>query len=221
MIAVSELTKCFWDGQAMIKAVNNVSFSIKRGEFVSIVGHSGSGKTTLLSLIGGLIKPDFGRVIINNKDIWTLKDRELSRLRNQKIGFVFQFPSLIPTLTVIENVLLPSIFSDKQFDLERKGWRLLDWVGLLDKGDYYLSQLSGGEQRRVALARALINDPEIILADEPTGDLDEETEEQIMKLLAEINKQGVTLLLVTHSKELASIAKRQLQMSKGFVREGD
>jgi putative ABC transport system ATP-binding protein/lipoprotein-releasing system ATP-binding protein len=221
MIVVSELTKCFWDGQAMIKAVNNVSFSIKRGEFVSIVGHSGSGKTTLLSLIGGLIKPDFGRVIINNEDIWELKDRALSRLRNQKIGFVFQFPSLIPTLTVIENVLLPSIFSDKQFDLERKGWHLLDWVGLLDKGDYYLSQLSGGEQRRVALARALINEPEIILADEPTGDLDEETEEQIMKLLAEINKNGVTLLLVTHSKELASVAKRRLQMKKGTVTEID
>jgi putative ABC transport system ATP-binding protein/lipoprotein-releasing system ATP-binding protein len=220
MIVLKDLTKTYQNGGVLIKAVDNVNLEIKKGEFVSIVGHSGSGKTTLLSLIGGLTKPDRGKVLIDDTDIWTLSDPELSAFRNQKIGFIFQFASLISTLSVIDNLLLPTTFSKETQEVYERAKELLEMVELSDKINSYPSQLSGGQQRRVAIARAFMNRPDIILADEPTGDLDEETEAEVMELFHKVNKkEGTTFLMVTHSKDLASQAKKMLRMTGGRVTE--
>lgn len=221
MISIRELTKRYFIDSQEIRAVDNVSLEIRKGEFVSIVGHSGSGKTTLLSLIGGLTRPDSGKIIIDGVDILALNDDELSEYRNKKVSFIYQFSSLIPTLTAQENVILPTIFSkDKRGDLLGRARELLSLVGLGDKFNAYPSRLSGGQQRRVAIARAFINDPELVLADEPTGDLDEETEREVMALFERFNKErGITFILVTHNRELAGIASRRFQMSSGRIKE--
>lgn len=221
MIEVKNLSKTYKVGTDIIKAVDNVSLTVEDGEFISILGHSGSGKTTLLSLIGGLTKPDSGSVIIDGVDIWSISDNELSELRNQKINFIYQFSSLVPTLNVIENVLLPTAFS-KEKDEQAYDYaiELLRLVGLEDKVKSYPSQLSGGQQRRAAIARAFINKPEIILADEPTGDLDEETEDEIMKLFQRMNEEKkITFIIVTHSSELARQTKKQYRMTQGVLKE--
>lgn len=221
MIDVRNVTKRYFIGSEEIKAVDDVSFNVKKGEFVSIIGHSGSGKTTLLSLIGGLTRPDSGTIMINGVDILSLSDDELSEYRNQKVSFVYQFSSLIPTLTSLENVILPTIFSkEKKADITSRAKELLGLVGLGDKINAYPSQLSGGQQRRVAIARAFINEPELVLADEPTGDLDEETEKEVMALFERFNKEkGITFVLVTHNRELARNASRRFQMSAGKLNE--
>jgi putative ABC transport system ATP-binding protein/lipoprotein-releasing system ATP-binding protein len=221
MIVAENLTKVYRIGDRDIEAVVDVGFKIEDGEFVSIVGHSGSGKTTLLSMIGGLTKPTRGRVLIDDVDIWSLSETELSTLRNEKIGFMFQFSSLIPTLTALENVMLPATFShNKKWDVAVRGEEMLDLVELSHRINSYPSQLSGGEQRRVAIARALINKPKIILADEPTGDLDHETEQDVMDLFLKINKEfGTTFLLVTHNPDLAKKAERRLVMDQGRIIE--
>ena len=184
---------------------------------MSIVGHSGSGKTTLISIIGGILKPTSGRVLLEGTDICTLDDNRLSEYRVNRIGFMFQFASLLPILTAKENVLLPGIFSPgKNVADDKAAVDLLEMVGIGEKADSYPSQLSGGQQRRVAIARALLNKPDIILADEPTGDLDEETEAEIMNLFEGINqKHGVTIILITHNLNLAGKAQKKLRMSKG------
>ncbi len=218
MIELRELSKTYNVSGRIIKAVLPVTLSIKQGEFVSIVGHSGSGKSTLLSLIGGIARPDAGTVSIDGVNIRDYDESKLSRLRNEKFGFVYQFASLIPTLTAAENVLLPSVFGKKKSHEDAA--RLLELVGLGDKADRYPSELSGGEQQRVAIARAFINSPEIILADEPTGDLDEETETEIMSFFEQINKEKkVTMIMVTHSSELAVRAPRRLRMKNGVIEE--
>lgn len=221
MINVMNLTKRYFIGTEEIRAVDDVSFNVKKKEFVSIIGHSGSGKTTLLSLIGGLTRPDAGMITINGVDILSLDDDELSEYRNQKVSFVYQFSSLIPTLTSLENVILPSIFSkEKRPDRLSRAKELLEFVGLGDKFNAYPAQLSGGQQRRVAIARAFINEPELVLADEPTGDLDEETEKEVMALFEKFNKEmGITFVLVTHNRELARNASRRFQMSAGKLSE--
>ncbi len=221
MIVAERLTKIYSIGGQELKAVRGVNFSVERGEFVSIVGHSGSGKTTLLSMIGGLTRPSYGRVLIDGTDIWSLSDEELSRFRNKKIGFMFQFSSLIPTLNVKANLLLPVALSGRvERHHEERAMELLERLGLEHIAGAYPSQLSGGEQRRVAVARAFINRPEIILADEPTGDLDEESEAQVMELLTRMNrKEGVTVLLVTHNRELAAQTDRILRMRGGYLQE--
>lgn len=220
MIKVSDITKTYNIGNEVIKAVDNVNLTVVQGEFISIVGHSGSGKTTLLSLIGGLTRPDSGTVIIDDTDLWSINDNELSMFRNMKINFIYQFASLIPTLNVMENVLLPTAFGKKGDDIEEHAFKLLDMVNLTDKINAYPSQLSGGQQRRVAIARAFINRPEIILADEPTGDLDEETEADIMKLFHRMNEtETITFIIVTHSSELAKQTKKQYRMTHGVLKE--
>ena len=204
IIKCSNLTKSYLVEDETFKAVDSVSFSVKQGDFVIILGHSGSGKTTLLSLIGGLTKPDNGEVFIHDTSIWHKSDNDISVLRNKTIGFVFQFASLIPNLNVIENMLLPLSFGKKiQTDIDL-AYTLLDKIGLADKHKSFPAQLSGGQQRRVAIARAFINKPEIILADEPTGDLDEETESIILDLFRDYNKQGVTFMVVTHNTDLCN-----------------
>ncbi|NTV12559.1 MAG: ABC transporter ATP-binding protein [Desulfobulbaceae bacterium] len=194
------------DGQDF-RAVEGVSFGVEAGDFVTILGHSGSGKTTLLSLIGGLARPNRGQVLVDGCDCWAQSDTELAVMRNSTIGFIFQFSSLIPTLTVLENIILPLSFAaDRTRDQESTelALELLDQVGLIDKGNAFPAQLSGGQQRRVAIARAFINRPRIILADEPTGDLDEVTEQEILKLFRHYNeKVGTTFLVVTHNRQLA------------------
>jgi ABC-type lipoprotein export system ATPase subunit len=228
MIEAKGLTKRYFIGSEEIRAVDNVSLSIKKGEFVSIVGHSGSGKTTLLSLLGGLTRPDSGSIHIDGIDILSLNDNELSEYRNEKVSFIYQFSSLIPTLTALENVILPTIFSKKKIggegtssrNLIDKAKELLSLVGLKDKFNAYPSQLSGGQQRRVAIARAFINDPELVLADEPTGDLDEDTEKEVMDLFERFNREmGITFILVTHNRDLAKGAKRRFQMISGRINE--
>lgn len=217
LIVLKNLTKSYEDRGKVIMAVDGLDLEVKRGEFISIVGPSGCGKTTLLSLVSGLIRPTKGNVFVDGVDIWTLPERGLALLRNKKIGFVFQFASLIPTLSAIENVMLPAAFGDnKKEDAFNGAKELMDLVGLSDRVDSYPSQLSGGEQRRVAIARALMNRPDIILADEPTGDLDEVTEGEVMKLFVRINKEfGTTFLLVTHNTELTKQTDRKLTMKHG------
>jgi ABC-type lipoprotein export system ATPase subunit len=217
LIVLKNLSRSYEDRGKIIKAVNGLNLEVKKGEFVSMVGPSGCGKTTLLSLISGLIKPTRGHVLIEDVDIWSLSENDLSALRNKKIGFIFQFASLIPTLNAIENVMLPSVFGENQEkDVFNRAKELMDLVGLSQRTDSYPSQLSGGEHRRVAIARALMNSPDIILADEPTGDLDEKTEKEVMTLFVRINKEfGTTFLLVTHNSELTRQTDRILVMKHG------
>ena len=216
-LQIENLTKSYVVDHETFIGVDNISLSITRGEFLSIVGHSGSGKTTLVSIIGGILKPTSGRVLLEGVDICSLGDNRLSEYRVNRIGFMFQFASLLPILTAKENVLLPGLFNPgHKTENDKKAKDFMEMVGIGDKLDSYPSQLSGGQQRRVAIARALINSPDIILADEPTGDLDEDTEAEIMDLFEEINKkQGVTIILITHNLELAGKAQTKLRMSRG------
>ena len=220
-LQVIDITKIYHVGSEEIRAVDHVTLQVEKGEFLSIVGHSGSGKTTLLSIIGGILRPTSGKLLFEGMDICSMSDDHLSKYRNKRVGFIFQFASLIPSLTVKENVLLPSIFStDNKQEINENAEALIEMVGLSDKRNKYPAQLSGGQQRRVAIARALVNDPDLILADEPTGDLDEETEKEIMNLFKEINEQKrVTIILITHNPDLAEQAKRHLRMSKGNLFE--
>lgn len=219
MIEVRNATKKYRAGGQEIIAVDNVSFRCEKGEYISIIGHSGSGKTTFLSLIGGLTRPDDGDIMIDGTSILSLDDDRLSEFRNKKLNFVFQFSSLIPTLTSLENVMLPVVFSPAKINggvVKEEAIRLLEAMGLGDKINSYPSQLSGGQQRRVAIARAFINNPEIILADEPTGDLDEETEADVIGFFKRLNEdKGITFIVVTHSTTIANEAKRVLRMHNG------
>ncbi|HSB30181.1 MAG TPA: ABC transporter ATP-binding protein [Candidatus Sulfobium mesophilum] len=220
MIEVKSIVKSYViDGQTL-KAVDDVSFSIRNGEVLSIIGHSGSGKTTLLSLIGGLTRPDSGEVVIDGTNIWAMGDNSLSEFRNRKISFIYQFASLIPTLTALENIMLPTAFGHYGTDTEQYARELLGLMGLENKTNSYPSHLSGGQQRRIAIARAFINRPEIVLADEPTGDLDEDTEEEVIRLFRSMNQdQQVTFIIVTHNRDIAAKTQRQLTMSNGVVSE--
>lgn len=218
LISLKDLSKHYKIASSTVRAVESCSLEIPRGQMVSIVGHSGSGKTTLLSLIGGLTKPSSGRVLLDGTNIWTLSDKELSLLRNRKIGFAFQFASLIPTLNSIDNVRLPATLGHCEVNHDR-AMELLKLVGLEDRAHSYPGMLSGGEQRRVAIARTLMNKPDIVLADEPTGDLDEETEADILEVFQKINAGGTTVVIVTHSRVVASRAQRVLRMHRGHLSE--
>lgn len=206
--------------QASVMAVSNVSLEVAEGEFVVVTGRSGSGKTTLLNLMAGLAKPSQGKVVVNSVELWRGSDTDRARLRNQKMGFVFQFPSLLQSLTVLENIVLPLGFfggAANRADLD-KAKNLLEMVGLSDKLNALPRQLSAGQQQRVVIARALINSPAILLADEPTSNLDEQTEAEIISLLLDIHRQnGLTLVLVTHDGSLVKRGTRSLVMSSGQV----
>ena len=220
MIELTSVSKVYKDGDQTTKAVDDVSMKVEQGDFVSIIGHSGSGKTTLLSLMGGLTKPDSGRVVIEGADIWSMSDDALSEFRNRNVNFIFQFASLVPTLTVLDNVLLPTAFGpgDARVQIEYAR-ELLSMVGLGEKMKSYPSRLSGGQQRRVAIARAFINSPRVVLADEPTGDLDEQTESEILDIFRKQNKAGTTFIIVTHNQALAAVASRKFSMTKGVLSE--
>jgi putative ABC transport system ATP-binding protein/lipoprotein-releasing system ATP-binding protein len=222
MIELKGLSKHYrLSGDTLVKAVDNVNLTIKPGEFMMIAGRSGSGKTTLLSLIGGLTKPTSGTVNIDGVDIWSLNDATQSRFRAEMIGFVFQIPSLLPTLTVLDNVKLPTMFSKEHDNVGEKALSLLDMVGLPEKAHAYPSQLSVGQQKRVALARSLINEPEVVLADEPTSDLDKATEQEIMTLIKKVHVDGPrTMVMVTHNLDLVSYATEVRTMANGSLDEG-
>ncbi len=218
MIVLKDLTKVY----GHLKAVDNVNLKIPDGEFTFIAGRSGSGKTTLLSMVAGLTQPTAGHVLIDNTDIWSLKDKELSALRNRRIGFMFQGGYIIPTLNVIDNVMLPTVFRDVDFDVYEKSRKMLEKVGLPAAASRLPNELSGGERRRISIARALMNDPQVILADEPTAELDVDTEEEIMRLLREIHQMGgVTMLMVSHNYDLASYATTRFTMNSGRLTEAD
>jgi len=218
MIEAINLCKTYQAGGQSLAAADRVNIKIAKGEMVAVVGHSGSGKTTLLSLLGGLTSPDSGQVFIDGVDIWSLSDGALSELRNRKLGFIYQFSSLIPTLSVLENVCLPSIFGPGEVNPVERAKDLLEQVGLSDKSGFYPAQLSGGQQRRVAIARAFIGAPAVILADEPTGDLDEETEGEIINLFRRVNaEQATTFVIVTHNREIATKVNRQMVMKNGVL----
>lgn len=223
IIKCKDLNKKYIADSATVTAVKDVNLEVKKGEFVVILGHSGSGKTTLLSLIGGLTIPDSGEVLISGIDNWQQSDEDLSDMRNSTIGFVFQFASLIPTLTALENVLLPLSFGKSPRGDYQQALDILELVGLKDKANSFPAQLSGGQQRRVAIARAFINQPDIILADEPTGDLDEETENEILDIFRSYNEQGMTFVVVTHNTHLAQAQNnpRVLEMRQGILTEQD
>ncbi len=220
-VIIENVTKGFAVGSETISAVREASVAVERGRFVSIVGHSGSGKTTLLSLIGGMVRPSSGRVLFHGEDVYTWDSDRLSEYRCHKIGFMFQSASLLPILTARENLLLPVAFRSggAPDGAGARADELLRAVGLGDKINAYPSQLSGGQQRRVAIARAFMNGPELILADEPTGDLDEETEDEMMRFFLRMNEQqGTTFIMVTHNTELAGRAEQRLRMDHGVLR---
>jgi len=204
---------------AEVQALKGISLRIKKGENIAIVGTSGSGKSTLLHTIGCLDRPTRGKVIIDGEDVSSLSGNELSKLRNEKIGFVFQSFYLIPNLNALENVVLPAIFSrSSKAEREKKAKELLKRFGLGHRIYHKPSELSGGEVQRVAVARALMNDPEILLADEPTGNLDSKSGEEIMKTLLELNKnEKVTLITITHDLNIASYAQRIIHLKDGMI----
>jgi len=222
-IIINDVTKTYVVGDQTIHAVKHASLEIEKSEFVSIVGHSGSGKTTLLSMIGGITSPTSGAILFDGSDIASQGSDMLSDYRCTKIGFMFQFASLLPMLTVKENLLLPTVFSSKADLREQAGKKaadLLNMVGLSDKVNGFPSQLSGGQQRRVAIARAFMNNPQLIIADEPTGDLDETTEQDMMDFFRTMNKtEGITFVMVTHNTDLAKQTNRRFMMHQGTLQE--
>lgn len=222
VIEFNNVVKTYQVGIEKVFALNNVTFSIQQGEFISIVGPSGSGKTTLLNMIGCVDLPTSGMVNIDHIQTSTLKEKELARIRSEKIGFVFQQFFLLPTLTAIENVLLPAIFSADEESHQGKRTRanhLLDLVGLSGRADHLPSQLSGGEMQRVAIARALINNPKIIIADEPTGNLDSKNAEASFGIFRKLHGEGMTIIIVTHTAELANRAERVIHLKDGAISE--
>jgi lipoprotein-releasing system ATP-binding protein len=199
--------------------LKDVSLEIRRGEVVSIVGASGAGKTTLLQIIGTLSSPDSGSVHISGHSLFDMKEEELARFRNQRIGFVFQFHQLLPEFTALENVMIPALIAkrDKE-EAKSKAMELLSFLGVAERAEHKPSELSGGEKQRVAVARALINDPDVILADEPSGSLDSKNKEELHKLFFDLrDKFGQTLVIVTHDSELAAISDRVISMQDGKI----
>jgi putative ABC transport system ATP-binding protein len=218
VVHAEDLTKIYRRGVEEVRALDGVSFRIDKGEFVSIVGPSGSGKTTLLQLIGGMDRPTSGKLIIAGQEMGNLNDAALTRLRRDHVGFVFQHFGLLPTLTVAENVAIPSLF--KRRDARKRVDELLERVGLTQRRNHRPNQLSGGEMQRVAIARALVNDPSLLLADEPTGNLDSATSERILALLHELHQGGLTVVVVTHNEALAQAAQRSLVLNDGKIISG-
>jgi len=217
MIKLDNVTKEFNLDEQVITPVRDVSLEVGKGEFVIIIGRSGTGKSTMLNLVAGLIRPSSGRVLVEGRDLAQLSDREMSRLRSREMGYVFQFPSLLPSLSIRDNIAMPSTFSaDKNSKgSPRRAEELLEMLGLGERMECYPRHLSAGEQKRAVIARSLMNEPRILLADEPTSDLDERTESEIMGLLKQIHDNGMTILMVTHSLALVPYATCAYSMDKG------
>lgn len=218
LVRAHDIRKTYRMGAEIISALDGVSFEMRRGEFVSIMGPSGSGKSTLMNMIGALDSPTDGFLEINSEDVRAMNADQLAGLRNRTIGFVFQQFNLLSRTTALENVKLPMIYArDRPADLDDAARAALKTVGLDDRMDHQPSQLSGGQQQRVAIARALVNHPKILLADEPTGALDTETSRGIMQLFSDLNDDGVTVIIVTHEQEIADWTRRVLRLRDGRI----
>lgn len=215
MIKAKDIHKSFGE----LEVLKGVSLDIKKGEIVSIVGPSGAGKTTLLQILGTLDKPNSGNVLVNDMDFSKLGEKDLAKFRNQQIGFIFQFHQLLPEFTALENVMIPALIARKdRKQTEQKAKELLTYLQLSDRNEHKPNELSGGEKQRVAVARALINDPSLILADEPSGSLDSKNKDELHKLLFDLrDKFGLTIVIVTHDKELAALSDRVIEMKDGNI----
>lgn len=218
MIEVNGVSKSYRMGKEVVVALNNVSLKIEKGEFIAIIGPSGSGKSTLMHIIGGLDSPTAGNIIIEGNDIGKLKDKKLSKYRNEKIGFVFQAFNLENSQTAIENVMMPLIFAGiSKKERKERALKALEQVGILNLAKHKPSEMSGGQRQRVSVARAIVNNPEIVFADEPTGNLDSKSGENIMELFHEINQKGFTVIMVTHNPLEAEKARRVVNIKDGVI----
>lgn len=220
IVSLIDVHKTYRTGEMEVPAVRGVSLEIKRGEFVALMGASGSGKSTLMNILGCLDRPTTGQYFLDGADVSRLDRDRLADIRNHKIGFVFQNFNLLPRTSARENVELPLIYSAQRLthaELREKADRVLTSVGLAGREDHYPSQLSGGQQQRVAIARALINQPEVLLADEPTGNLDSRTSIEIMAIFQQLNERGITVIMVTHEPDIAAYAKRNVLMRDGVI----
>ena len=219
ILKVENLTKKYGKNESEVIAVNNMSFSVESGEFIAIVGSSGSGKSTLLHLLGGVDRPTSGKVFVNGKDIYSLKDDELAIFRRREVGLIYQFYNLIPILNVEENITLPCDLDRKDVPKEELD-ELLKVLGLENRRKHLPNELSGGQQQRVAIGRALINHPAIVLADEPTGNLDSKSSDEIVQLLKTSNKKyNQTIIMITHNPEIAKVADRIIRIEDGKIVE--
>lgn len=217
ILKVENLTKTYGKGENEVNAINNISFSVKKGEFVAIVGSSGSGKSTLLHLLGGVDRPTSGKVLIDGKDIYKLDNDNLAIFRRRQVGLIYQFYNLIPILNVVENITLPCQLDGRKVE-DKKLEELLNTLGLQDRRNNLPNQLSGGQQQRVSIGRAIINSPAIMLADEPTGNLDSKTSEEIVSLLKLSNKKyNQTLIMITHDEKIALEADRIITIEDGKI----
>ncbi|MGN0436169.1 MAG: ABC transporter ATP-binding protein [Wujia sp.] len=217
IIKTDNLTKVYGKGDTAVTAVDHISFSVNKGEFVSIVGASGSGKTTLLHLLGGVDTPDEGTVMLDGEDIYKLDDNKRSVMRRRKIGFIFQQYNLIPVLTAEENIKMPLLLDGRMVN-QKELDELMDRLGLSERRNHLPNQLSGGQQQRVAIGRALINKPSIVIADEPTGNLDKKNSEEVISLLKMIvEREKQTLILVTHEHDIAAMADRIIHLEDGRI----
>jgi lipoprotein-releasing system ATP-binding protein len=221
ILEVVDLHKSFQTGAERLDVLKGVNLRIYRGEMVAVIGASGVGKSTLLHILGALDRPNKGMVTLNTTEIFSLDERELAHLRNRTIGFVFQFHHLLPEFTALENVLMPKLIAGEEINsIREKGERILAEVGLIERKDHRPGELSGGEQQRVAVARALINDPQILVADEPSGNLDKENKESLHQLFTQLNqKMDQTIILATHNQELAQRARRIYRLKDGEAEE--
>jgi len=220
MIELKNASKKYRQGAREVHALRNVSLSIKKGEFLSVMGASGSGKSTLLNLIGGLDQPSSGEIFIDSKPLHGISDDELTLIRRRRIGFIFQFFNLLPILTAAENVGLPLLLEGLPFsEIKPKAIKLLEQVGLGERTEHRPEQLSGGEMQRVAIARALVTNPAVLLADEPTGNLDSHTSEEIFMLLKSLHDQGQTIVMVTHDSRAAAYGSRIITLKDGALSE--
>jgi putative ABC transport system ATP-binding protein len=220
LVRLIDLHKVYRTGEMEVPAVRGVSLEIKRGEFFALMGASGSGKSTLMNILGCLDRPTAGHYILDGADVSGLDRDRLADIRNRKIGFVFQNFNLLPRTSARENVELPLVYSAHQLtnaELRERADRVLASVGLAGREDHHPSQLSGGQQQRVAIARALINEPEVLLADEPTGNLDSRTSVEIMAIFQQLNERGITVIMVTHEPDIAAYAKRNVMMRDGVI----
>jgi putative ABC transport system ATP-binding protein len=222
LIELRNISKIYSMGEVDVVALKELDLGIEKGEFVSIMGPSGSGKSTLLYILGGLDRPTCGQYLLEDVDITTLSERELARIRNRHFGFVFQTFNLLPDFTAMENVMIPLMYarvpSKERQDRARE---LLTEVGLAKRTNHYPSQLSGGEQQRVAIARALANEPTLIFADEPTGNLNTKQGHEIMEIFSELNRNGVTVVMVTHSQDISGYARRIIEIVDGTIRSDE